>query len=137
MKHEKQYAERENEVRVNSSGIWVRINRTSRVASQGHNGPSCAGCSQSEIPARWAGSSFAEHGAWQGYTADPQHHFESPWRLAELINICVTRRPTIRLTEPMERKKPNVAALLSMYWERETRGPRGPAPCLLTDREGK
>jgi len=31
------------------------------------------------------------------------------------MDIFVTRRPTIKLTEPMERKKPNVAALLSMY----------------------
>lgn len=34
------------------------------------------------------------------------------------------------LTEPMERKKPNVAALLSMYCERVGSAPRGPAPPL-------
>lgn len=35
-----------------------------------------------------------------------------------------------RLTEPMERKNPKVAALLSMYCDRVGRTPRGPAPPL-------
>jgi hypothetical protein len=34
-------------------------------------------------------------------------------------------------TDPMARKKENVAALLSMYCERVARKPRGPAPPLL------
>ena len=31
----------------------------------------------------------------------------------------------------MARKKEKVAALLSMYWERVARKPRGPAPFLI------
>lgn len=43
-----------------------------------------------------------------------------------------TRRPcgSETLTEPIERKKPNVAALLSMYWDKVDIAPRGPAPPL-------
>jgi hypothetical protein len=34
------------------------------------------------------------------------------------------------LTDPMARKKENVAALLNIYCERVARNPRGPAPPL-------
>jgi len=33
-------------------------------------------------------------------------------------------------TEPIARKKENVAALLSIYWDNVARNPRGPAPPL-------
>ena len=43
---------------------------------------------------------------------------------------CVSlRRGRVR-TEPMARKKPKVAALLSMYWDNVGKAPRGPAPPL-------
>jgi hypothetical protein len=34
-------------------------------------------------------------------------------------------------TDPMARKNEKVAALLSIYWDRVARNPRGPAPCLV------
>lgn len=37
---------------------------------------------------------------------------------------------SLRMTDPMARKNENVAALLSMYWERVARNPRGPGPAL-------
>ena len=39
-------------------------------------------------------------------------------------------RDEVQRTEPIARKKENVAALLSMYCESVAMRPRGPAPCL-------
>jgi len=43
-------------------------------------------------------------------------------------SMCGGRRPSLRMTEPIARKKEKVAALLSMYCERVARNPRGPEP---------
>lgn len=42
--------------------------------------------------------------------------------------MCGGRSPSLRITEPIARKKENVAALLSMYCESVARNPRGPEP---------
>lgn len=43
---------------------------------------------------------------------------------------CAVRETQNALTEPMARKKENVAALVSMYWDNVARNPLGPAPPL-------
>jgi len=43
---------------------------------------------------------------------------------------CGDTSASLRMTDPMARKNENVAALLSMYWERVARNPRGPGPAL-------
>lgn len=52
----------------------------------------------------------------------------------ESVSIELTKQVNT-LTEPMERKNPKVAALLSMYWDSVGRIPRGPAPPLYAFRQ--